>query len=700
MNDVRLSPFPCLLLLSTQSYRAMRQLYLLILSFFAPMIAFAQLNYHLPRPTTENTWVQHRQHTQAATDSQSLEPGLAPFYHGVASGDPTASSVVLWTRVTPDSNLSDSIVVSWRVATDTGMTQLIQEGQAITQANVDFTVKVLVSDLSPNQYYYYEFTALGRNSLRGRTKTTPAGPVSNLRFAVVSCSNYEDGYFSAYGRVADRNDLDAVIHLGDYIYEGTNQPPDSSNERDAITEEAVTLSQYRARYSLYRLDPDLRRAHQQHPFITIWDDHESANDAWENGAQAHNPATEGSWTMRKSVAKQAYFEWLPITPSADTSVYRVLHYGELADLFMLDTRLHAREQQIYDVTDPALYDSARTMLGKPQRDWLIDALAQSDAQWKLIGNQVLFSPFHIAFSAGLPGNNQTPEETESTFLDIWDGYPAERRYLIHKLDSLGLRNLVWLTGDFHCSFALEVADPVNEPDSNYRPVPTYDRLTGRGAVGVEFATPSINSRNFDERIGTAQTALLETFMVSPLPDHIPNPHMKYVDLDRHGYILLDLKADTIQANWLSVPDVKQPSSTETFRRAMYAIPDSALLRPAGFISKSDSAQPFPLAAPTQPRDSVDTTDVSIADSAPVLIGLYPNPVRDFMALQIAQRYPQRLQVALYDLSGRRWRTLLDGQQPAGVIDLRMSARSLPAGTYLLRVMGGQHGRSYKVQVVH
>jgi alkaline phosphatase D len=660
--------------------------------------------HHQAAEAPSEAFVRHNQHSQTlAADSTVFDPALAPFYHGVASGDPTDATVLLWTRVTPDGSVSDTIEVTWRMAADTGMTEIISFGKARTFANRDYTVKVEASGLSPDQYYYYEFTALGRNSIRGRTKTTPYGTeVKNLRFAVVSCSNYEDGYFSAYGRIADRNDIDAVIHLGDYIYEGTDHASVPGEPRDVVTEEAITLTQYRARYSLYRLDPDLRRAHQQHPFITIWDDHETSNDAWKGGAQAHDPMTDGDWTLRKSVAKQAYFEWLPIRASADTSIYRVLHYGDLADLIMLDTRLEAREQQIYDVTDLSVYDSARTMLGKPQRDWMIDALAQSTAQWKLIGNQVIFSPFNIGFAASLPGSNQTAEEAESMFMDIWDGYPAERQYLIQQIKSLGLKNLVWLTGDFHCSFAMEVADPVNRPDSAYMPVPTYDRLTGRGAVGIEFVTPSLNSRNFDERIGTTQAALLETFLNSPLPLYAPNPHMKYVDLDRHGYILLDLKPDTIQANWFYVPNVKVPSQTETFRRAIFALPDSAFLRAAGFPSKADSTQPFPLPAPASPRDSVpvDSEEVSIVDSTPVLIGLYPNPVDDFLALQVAQRFPQRLRVELFDMQGRLWRQLMDGPHPAGIFDLQVSARSLPAGTYLLHITGGNQRVSYKVKVVH
>jgi alkaline phosphatase D len=703
-NLLYYSPSPhCLVYHASHFYsHSMKLLAFFAFALLVPISMSAQLSVSsdsLP----PSLWVHHHQHASATVnDSMSLDPALAPFYHGVASGDPSSSSVFLWTRVTSDTNLLTPIAVDWRMAADTGMVDIVAEGTTITDANRDYTVKVEATGLEPDRFYYYEFSALGRHSLRGRTKTTPEGPVSNLRFAVVSCNNYEDGYFSAYGRIADRNDIDAVIHLGDYIYEGTDQPTDPDNPRDRVNEEAISLSQYRARYSLYRLDPDLRRAHQQHPFITIWDDHETSNDAWQNGAQAHDPQTDGNWTLRKSVAKQVYFEWLPIRPSADTSIYRVLHYGDLADLIMLDTRLEAREQQIYDVTDPALYDSARTMMGKPQRDWMIDALAQSQAHWKLIGNQVVFSPFHIGFAAGLPGNNQTFEEVESTFLDIWDGYPAERRYLIEQLDSLGLSNLVWLSGDFHSSFAMEVADPVNDPDSSYQPVPTYDRSTGRGAIGVEFVTPSISSRNFDERIGSNATALLETFMTSPLPTYIPNPHMKFVDLDNHGYVLLDLKADTIQANWFFVPDVTQPSQSETFRRGMYNTTDSAFLRGAGFPSRISADRELPSPAPAQPRHSSDSLpNVSVLDSAPVLLRVYPNPVDDFLALQVAQRSPQPLQVELLDMQGRRQRQLMDGPQPAGVFDLRMSVRSLPAGTYLLRITGSNRYRqTYQVKVLH
>ena len=231
--------------------------------------------------------------------------------------------------MTPDSAMT--VQGTWKVCSDTSLTNTITQGNFTTDASVDYTVKIDVTGLSPNTTYYYYFSALNANSLIGRTRTAPiAAMVDHLKFGVVSCSNFEAGYFNAYARLGERNDLDAVIHLGDYIYEyGSGIYGDSliqaSGGRVHDTIEAVSLEQYRTRHSLYHLDADLRRAHQQHPFINIWDDHESANDAWENGAENHDPATEGNWNDRKNVAKQAFFEWIPIRNYINDTIHRILH---------------------------------------------------------------------------------------------------------------------------------------------------------------------------------------------------------------------------------------------------------------------------------------------------------------------------------------------------------------------------------------
>ena len=242
----------------------------------------------------------------------------APFYHGVASGDPLHDRVIIWTRVTPDEINNDSIRVNWRIATDTMIFDVVNSGYFYTKQERDYTVKVDVTGLNPSTCYYYDFEVDGKFSVPGRAITADLGDNENVRFAVVSCSNYEYGYFNVYSALAERNDVNAVLHLGDYIYEYATggYSANIANRSHEPAHEIVTLDDYRLRYSHYHLDTDLQRIHQQYPFICVWDDHESANDSWLDGAENHDPATQGNWIDRKNNAKKAYFEWLPIRENA------------------------------------------------------------------------------------------------------------------------------------------------------------------------------------------------------------------------------------------------------------------------------------------------------------------------------------------------------------------------------------------------
>jgi alkaline phosphatase D len=314
----------------------------------------------------------------------SIDPLLYPFYHGVASGDPLSDRVILWTRVTDDTLTVDSVQVDWRIATDTSMNNIVNSGSGYAKASKDWTFKVDATGLQPNTWYYYDFNGLGWSSLRGRTKTAPVGDIDSVRFAIVSCSNWEHGYFHAYKHLKDRNDFDCVLHLGDYIYE-YETGGFSANIAERVNEpthEIITLEDYRLRYSHYRLDSDLRDLHQQFPFINIWDDHETANDSYIDGADNHDPGTEGSWVDRKAGATQAYHEWLPIrSPNAtNTQIYRKFAWGDLIDLHMLDTRLEARVVQNSSAAD----DPNRPLLGTTQFDWLTNNLQTSTARWNIL----------------------------------------------------------------------------------------------------------------------------------------------------------------------------------------------------------------------------------------------------------------------------------------------------------------------------
>ncbi|MEM8907051.1 MAG: alkaline phosphatase D family protein, partial [Bacteroidota bacterium] len=531
-----------------------------------------------------------------AQPQQFFNPTYEPFYHGVASGDPLTDRVIIWSRVTTQ---EPTVNVEWQMALDPEFTQVVATGNLDTDASRDYTVKIDVAGLAPNTTYYYVFKAFGKYSLIGRTKTAPAAAVDQLKFVLISCSNFNWGYFNVYDRIADRNDLDAVIHVGDYIYEYPEGVYEDPRLPDRITfpnDETNTLDEYRARYSLYRLNNELIRAHQQHPFITTWDDHEIANDGYIDGAENHDPS-EGDWEDRKAQATQAYFEWLPIRDNGTQQVYRSFSYEDLADLMVLDTRFEGRSVQFTSMLQPG-FDDMRTMLGETQKAWLFNKLSNSNARWKVIAQQVMFSPFNVGFGAGAQLTN--PDSVfalESFFLDIWDGYPAERQQIVDYITDNNLDNVVILSGDIHSSFANDVVTQpaiYPAPQFQYLPVPNpaYDPLTGLGSAAVEFVTPSVSAANFDENLGAGASAQFEFITNNPI--EIPqgsgnffnyNPHMKHVDLDRNGYVLVDLQEGQAQGNYYYVPTVLEPSSDEAFGKGAFTNARD------NFLTASDEASP-------------------------------------------------------------------------------------------------------------
>ncbi|MGB1206252.1 MAG: alkaline phosphatase D family protein [Chitinophagales bacterium] len=461
-----------------------------------------------------------------------IEKDLAPFYHGIASGDPLADRVMLWTRVTPEVPNTESIEVQWQIATDTLFEDIVNYGTVYTNGSKDFTVKVDADNLEAYAFYYYRFYALGKYSLIGRTKTAPNTASDNLRFAVVSCSNYEAGYFNAYRNIADQNNVDAVIHLGDYIYEyGNGQYGDTRLHEPA--NEIVGLGDYRTRHAHYKLDPDLRFIHQNFPFITTWDDHESANNSWSGGAANHDVDTEGDWNDRKTASIRAYHEWMPLRQpdiNDNERIYRKFNYGNLADIFVLDTRLEARSVQAGSTFADNIDDPERTLIGMEQMEWLTNELSTSTAQWKVIAQQVMIAPLQVA---GVQIN-----------VDQWNGYPAERARLLDYIWNNNIENVVVLTGDIHTAWGNDI------PYSN------YDSDTGDGSVAVEFVTTSVTSPGFPFPVGQNIIRLL-------------NSHVKYVNLTEHGFFVLDLTAEKAEADWYIVPTLDEPSTGSTFVQAQY-----------------------------------------------------------------------------------------------------------------------------------
>jgi alkaline phosphatase D len=498
-----------------------------------------------------------------------------PFLHGVASGDPLSDRVILWTRVTPEA-MGSTVQVELTVARDPQLQQVVERSMTSTDESRDYTVKVDQAGLSPGTTYYYRFSALGYDSPVGRTRTAPAGATERLRVGVVSCSSYAHGVFNAYRKLAQRADIDVVLHLGDYIYEyGSGEYGTLRDYQPA--HEIISLEDYRARHGWYKLDPDLQEIHRQHPFITVWDDHETANNSWRDGAENHTEGEEGVWAQRKAWGVQAYHEWLPIrAPDANDlgRIYRRYTYGDLADFIMLDTRLYERSEQVSPAAAGAINDPARQLLGEQQLAFLGTALADSPAKWKLLGQQVMFAPLNLV---DLPKALNLPVEQLQALLsqipivgtsgliinaDQWDGYRAERSRVLQLIESGGIDNVVVLTGDIHTSWGMDIvtesADPI-----------FYNPLTGAGSVAVEFVATSVTSP------GLAQLAVVQDVL------RVLNPHIKYVDLARKGYLLLDITPERVQGEWWYVDTVEAPSDTEAFGAACYSVDGGNHLQTAG-----------------------------------------------------------------------------------------------------------------------
>lgn len=515
----------------------------------------------------------------------------ADFSHGVASGDPLQDRVILWTRLTP-LDLNAPLKVTWEIAADDQFKQNLKTGTVETTKTDDFTVKVDATGLQAGTTYYYRFRFGSKVSPVGQTKTLPV-ITNKVSFAVCSCSNYPAGYFYVYREMAKQN-VDVVIHLGDYIYEygadgyatedaaklGRTLPSDNNKE-------IIKLDDYRKRYALYRQDKDLQAVHQRHPFIVIWDDHELANDTWRDGAENHQD-NEGSFSDRKLAALQAYFEWMPIRPVSNTdhlNIYRQFNFGSLVQLTMLDTRIIARDKQLEykdyitssgldaqkfqaDLTDPK-----RTLMGYTQRDWLVDKLKQSTATWNVIGQQVLMSkmwiPAELLASLGQITSGGTSPDTLAKMtaqitelvtlklrleqgdptltvqekarvttlvpynLDAWDGYYAEREFLYTKLAEFN-KKIIVLAGDTHNAWTSYLYSQKGE------------------YVGVELATSSVSSPGLEKYLSIPLAQLQQfEFAFTTLIDELA-----YCNLNQRGYLMVTLDDKQVLSDWIFVDSIK------------------------------------------------------------------------------------------------------------------------------------------------
>ncbi len=484
----------------------------------------------------------------------AARPGV--FLHGIAAGDPLPDRAILWTRVTPEpeatpgSGRGKAVTVQWEVSADLTFRKPLARGEVKTGPEQDFTVKVDVGGLRPSTLYYYRFLFKNAISGTGRFRTAPpiSATLSSLRFGLASCANFEGGYFSAYRHLAERTDLDFILHVGDYIYEyepgGYGPGPAIGRTHDPM-KEIVTLQDYRRRHAQYKTDPHLQALHATYPFICTWDDHELADDAWKAGAANHQPATEGSFLQRRDNALRAYFEWMPIRPpSRSTRLYRNFQYGGLADLSMLDLRQY-RDQQPASPLDPAKDDPNRVILGGEQMTWLKGNLGSSRAQWKLVGNPVMITPVDFRQPLAPEVLEKLGALTGVPFnVDAWDGYRDDRRELLEHIASRSISNVAFLTGDIHSSWACDVPLGAGSTPS----------------VAVELVGTSITSDNLNDQLGLPERnpVSLETEAIF----QAGNPHVKYLQLDSHGYSIVDVTAARLQMDWHYVSERTDPNASQ------------------------------------------------------------------------------------------------------------------------------------------
>jgi alkaline phosphatase D len=545
----------------------------------------------------------------------------AEFRYGVASGDPLSDRVILWTHAKAAGS-NDSISLTWQVATDATFATIVSSGMSLASADTGFTAKADAGGLAPGAMYHFRFfDGTGAISPVGTTRTLPRSDATSVKFAVFSCSLYSAGYFNVYGAAA-KSDAQYALHLGDYIYEYGSDPASYGNA-DAVAlgrvtqpaGETVTLEQYRTRYAIYRSDPDLQTVHAKMPFITVWDDHEFANNAWVGGAENHDPALQGDWNARKAAAARAYHEWMPIRPDASgdrLKIWRRFEFGSLLSLFMLDTRIEGRDRQ-YDAFGDAdggivRYatglasgsDRTRRLIGAAQQSWLTDGLAASTATWQVLGNQDIMARMWLPASvlqaqaavfAAPTAQNQAAVGAAITAylsakatraqagaaalsasqaalldpstnprlpynLDAWDGYPSGREAILQAVRSRGKR-LVVLSGDSHNAWFANLTT-----------------LAGEKA-GVEFAGSSVTSPGFESvGLGGLAGSLDGSALVPQLGSAALGAglglidDLNYVDTVRRGYLALTVTAAAVKGEFVFVDTIRSRAHTASVGRTI------------------------------------------------------------------------------------------------------------------------------------
>ena len=537
------------------------------------------------------------------------------FEHGVASGDPTESSVILWTRVSrtnfrdihDDEQLSGiaDANVSWRVATDESFTNVVNSGSTTVGSETDFTLKVDAQNLQSNTKYFYQFTVGPNSSVVGKTKTLPSGTVDRVKLAVVSCSNYASGYFNVYKEIAQMGDLDAVIHLGDYIYEYADSGYGSLRKLEP-THELINLADYRMRHALHKKDSNSQQMHASLPMIAVWDDHEVANDTWISGAENHDATTEGNFAARKASAIKAYFEWMPIrpvTPGVDGRIYRQFKFGDLVNLLMLDTRQAGRDQQLsyasfltadgsFDAEkfQTELASTTRTMLGAEQKTWLKESLSSSIETWQVLGSQVLMMKNNLPSAVLLPdplaplvefteyGQIATAFQTYSFFLgngvdndkdsmlaaglteEQWQlaTNPEKTKYLDTSAYPFIPYNLDAWDGYYYEREEIYATSKALNKNLIVLSGDTHNAWAGRlvdqsnEVVGIQYATASVSAPGFDSTLNyDLQTVRATEPGVVQIVDDLD-----YINMREKGVMVVTFTPEAAQAEWKFISTVR------------------------------------------------------------------------------------------------------------------------------------------------
>ncbi|MEO3780292.1 alkaline phosphatase D family protein [Micromonospora sp. B11E3] len=464
------------------------------------------------------------------------DPALVdePFTLGVASGDPLPDGVVLWTRLAPDPLAVDGsggmppqvVEVNWQVAEDERFSEVVRAGAARATPELGHSVHVEVTGLRPDREYFYRFRVGRYLSPVGRTRTAPAygADPRQLAFAFVSCQNLPAGHFTAYRHLAEE-DLDLVLHLGDYIYEG---PGTSAIGRPHLpATEIFSLADYRIRHAQYKTDPDLQLAHARFPWAVTWDDHEVENN-YADGTSEDAKQSEESFLLRRAQAYQVYYEHMPLRRASipqgpDMRLYRRLSYGNLAQFDILDGRQYRSDQVPTGMDDPS-----RTMLGTAQEQWLLDGLSASRARWNVLGNQTVMTEA-----------DRDPGPGKQLGNDNWNGYAAARQRLFDGVVERGVQNMVVVTGDAHCSMVSDLKQNFDDQSSR--------------TVGVEFLGTSITSGGNGAEMDTRGREWLAS-----------NPHMRFYN-GRRGYVRCLLDHDRFRTDYRVVPYVTEPGAPVSTR---------------------------------------------------------------------------------------------------------------------------------------